>query len=155
MPSLANKWAGQLYGTNTGNLFMELSQEDSSVKGVVRFLDNLHGLALYEFTGTYEDNLKLDCKPLESSTAEGLGEVSVEASLTPEGNLRGVWRSTVGTAGTLVAYPHDITQQNQNASKSENIPEQIYNKNIQLGSVRLFSIDVKRTKAEGQVFHCA
>lgn len=144
MPSLANKWAGQLYGTNTGNLYIELSQEDSSIQGIVRFLDNLHGLALYKFTGSYDNKLNLNCKPLETSTAEDLGDVTIDAILTPEGNLRGTWQSTTGTAGTLVAYPHEIAGKSQDTSKSENIPEQIYNKNIKLGSVRLFSNDVKR-----------
>lgn len=144
MPSLSNKWAGQLYGTNTGNLFLELTQDGKSVQGVVRFLDNLYGLALYEFTGTFDGTLKLDCKPLESSTAEGLGSVTVEAVLTSEGNLRGEWHSTVGAAGTFIAYPHGTSSTSQDSTKSENIPEQIYNKNIQIGSVRLFSDDVKR-----------
>ncbi len=144
MSSLATKWAGRLYGTNTGNLFLELTQEGEAVRGVVRFLDNLYGLALYEFTGTYDGTLKLDCKPLKSSIAESLGDVIVEATLTPEGNLRGVWRSTLGTAGTIDAYPHDTSPTNQDSTKSENIPEQFYNKNIQIGSVRLFSDDIKK-----------
>jgi hypothetical protein len=144
MATLANKWAGRLFGTNTGNLFLEISQDGEAVKGLARVLDNLYGLALYEFTGTFDENLKLTCKPLESRSTDGLGVVTVEAFLTPEGNLRGTWHSTVGTAGTFDAYPHDITKANQNSTKSENIPEQIYNKNIQIGSVRLFSEDVRR-----------
>lgn len=144
MSSLATKWAGRLYGTNTGNLFLEIEQEGESVKGVARFLDNLYGLALYKFTGTFDGTLKLFCKPLDASLAEGLGDVTVEAILTPEGNFRGEWHSTVGTAGTFDAYPHDFTDAKQDATKIENIPEQIYNKNIQLGSVRLFSDDVKK-----------
>lgn len=144
MSSLATKWAGRLYGTNTGNLFLEITQDGETVNGIARFLDNLYGLALYEFTGTFNGTLKLKCKPLESSIAEGLGDVTVEAVLTPEGNLRGNWCSTVGTAGTFDAYPHDISAANQDSAKSQNIPEQIFNKNIQIGSVRLFSDDVKR-----------
>lgn len=144
MPSLVKKWAGRLYGTNTGNLFLELTQDGESIKGIVRFLDNLYGLALYEFTGTFDGKLKLNCKPLDSSIAEGLGDVTIEAILTPEGTLRGDWHSTVGTAGTLEAYPHDISSAYQDSTKAYNLPEQIYNKNIQVGSVRLFSDDVKR-----------
>jgi len=144
MSSLATKWAGRLYGTNTGNLFLEITQDGETVKGIARFLDNLYGLALYEFTGTFDGTLKLNCKPLDSSIAEGLGDVTVEAVLTPEGNLRGDWSSTVGTAGTFDAYPHDISATSQDSAKSQNIPEQIFNKNIPVGSVRLFSDDVKR-----------
>jgi|SRR5450759_372534 len=144
MPSLATKWAGRLYGTNTGNLFLELTQDGESVKGVARFMDNLYGLALYEFTGTFDEKLYLNCKPLDSSIAEGLGDVTIEAKLTPEGTLRGDWHSTVGTAGTFDAYPHDGSSANQDSTKVSNIPEQIFNKNIQIGSIRLFPDDVKR-----------
>ena len=144
MSSLAVKWAGRLFGTNTGNLFLELTQEGETVRGTARFLDSLYGLAIYEFTGSFDGTLRLDCKPLKTSVAEGLGEVTVEAVLTPEGNLRGDWHSTVGTAGTFEAFPHDTPNVRQDSTKFENAPEQIYNKNIQIGSVRLFSYYVKR-----------
>jgi hypothetical protein len=144
MPSLIPKWAGRIFGTNTGNLFLELTQDGDSVKGIVRILDNMYGLAVYEFTGTFDGKLHLNCKPIKSNNNVNIGEVTIEATLTQEGTLRGDWYSTVGTAGTFDAYPHDTQSSNQDLTNTNNIPEQIFNKNIQIGSVRLFSDDVKR-----------
>jgi hypothetical protein len=144
MPILAKRWAGRLYGTNTGNLFIELTQDGSSVKGVARFMDHLYGLALYEFTGEFDEGLKLDCKALNPKEEQEFGDIKVEGILTPEGNLRGEWHSTIGTAGTFDAFPHEISSVPQDGSKHGNIPEQIYNKNIRIGSVRLFSDNIKK-----------
>lgn len=144
MPTLAKKWAGRVYGTNTGNLFMELTQDGTNVKGTFRFMDDLFGLVLYEFIGEFDKNLKLDCKPLSAKEGQEHGNIKVEAILTPEGNLRGEWHSTIGTAGTFDAYPHEISSVKQDSAKRNNIPEQIYNKNIEIKAVRLFSDDIKR-----------
>lgn len=147
MPILAKRWAGRLYGTNTGNLFMELTQDGANVKGVARFMDHLYGLALYEFAGEFDESLKLDCKPLNPKEGQELGDIKVEAILTPTGYLRGEWHSTIGTAGTFDAFPHEISSVPQDISKPDNVPEQIYNKNIRIGSVRLFSDNIKKILA--------
>lgn len=142
MPILAKRWAGRLYGTNTGNLFLEIEQDGSNVKGMARFMDQLYGLALYEFTGEFDKSLRLDCKPLNPKEGLELGDIKVEAILQPNGSLRGDWHSTIGTAGTFDAYPHEISSTTQDSSKPNSIPEQIYNKNIKIGSVRLFTKNI-------------
>ena len=142
MTLLAKKWAGRLYGTNTGNIFLEINQEGKKVDGVARFMDNLYGLALYKFTGEFENELILNCIPIEEKEGMEYGNIKVKAMLTPEGNLRGEWESTIGTAGTLDAYPHDVVQPTQDPDKSQSVPEQVFNKNIELGSVRLFREDL-------------
>jgi len=143
MPGLADKWAGRIYGTNTGNLFIEIAQEGVDVSGIIRLMDNAYGLAIYKLVGTFDEKLKLDCKPHQAPQGIELGEVTVEAVLTPEGNLRGTWQSTLGTAGTFDAFPHN-THAPQTSSEAEKIPEQLYNKNIPIGSIRLFSEDIRR-----------
>ena len=108
MQPLNELWAGRLYGTNTGNLFIQLNQSNQHVKGVVRINDALYGLAIYDFTGTFDEKLNLHCIPRASFRGIELSEVQVIAYLTPEGNLKGTWESTVGTAGTFEAFPHNI-----------------------------------------------
>lgn len=142
MTLLGKKWAGRLYGTNTGNLFLEINQEGNKVSGLARIMDNLYGLTLYKFSGEFNDELVLNCIPIEEKEGMEYGDVKVKAILTPEGRLRGEWESTIGTAGTLDAYPHDIVQPAQDSGISESVPEQIFNKNIELGSVRLFREDL-------------
>lgn len=138
MANLANRWAGRLYGTNTGNIFLDLAQDGQKVFGHLRIMDSIFGVSIYEYTGTLEEELILNCVPAQTVEGVELGDVSVKGHLTPEGSIRGEWESTIGTAGTFEIHPHDI---NASAPGDSN-PEQIHNKTIQLGSVRLFKDDV-------------
>jgi hypothetical protein len=140
MENLANRWAGRLYGTNTGNVFLDLVQDDKNVSGRLRIMDSIFGVSVYEYTGTLYEELVLYCKPSQAIEGVELGDVSVKGRLTPEGNIKGDWESTIGTAGTFEIYPHDITTTDPGARETN--PEQVYNKTIQLGSVRLFKDDV-------------
>ncbi|WP_439503881.1 hypothetical protein [Methylophaga sp.] len=138
MTNLANRWAGRLYGTNTGNIFLDLAQDGQKVSGRLRVMDSIFGVSLYEYTGTIKEELILNCVPVQAVEGTGLGNVFVKGHLSPEGSIRGEWESTIGTAGTFEIHPHDI-----NASPpSDSNPEQIHNKTIPLGSVRLFKDDV-------------
>ena len=140
MADLANRWAGRLYGTNTGNVFLDLVQDDEKVSGRLRIMDSIFGVSVYEYTGTLGEELVLNCKPSQANKVVELGEVCVKGRLTPEGNIRGDWESTIGTAGTFEIYPHDITMADPGVREAN--PEQVYNKTIQLGSVRFFKDDV-------------
>lgn len=138
MTNLANRWAGRLYGTNTGNVFLDLAQDGKKVSGRLRIMDSIFGVSIYAYEGTIEDELVLNCTPVEAAEGVALGNVSVKGHLTPEGSIRGEWESTIGTAGTFELHPHDLMV----AATGDSNPEQIHNKTIQLGSVRLFKNDV-------------
>lgn len=138
MTNLANRWAGRLYGTNTGNIFLDLAQDGINVSGRLRIMDSIFGVSIYDYTGTIEEELVLNCVPIKAAEGVELGNVSVKGHLTPEGSIRGEWESTIGTAGTFDLHPHDL----KTASMGDSNPEQIHNKTIQLGSVRLFKDDV-------------
>jgi len=141
MSSLSKKWAGNLYGTNTGKFFLKLEEVEGNVKGEVRIADDVFGLSVYSCNGTFDEELQLKCVPT-SIPPEGieLGEVDVSATLTQDGRLEGEWASTLGTGGAFVAHPHGSPEPNVDAKSS--IPEQVYNKNIQLGAIRLASSDL-------------
>jgi hypothetical protein len=67
-----------------------------------------------------------------------LGIVTVVASISQDGLLTGDWSSKIGTAGTFNLFPHNLDD-----SQSKNdIPEQIFNKTIPIGSLRLFKEDI-------------
>ncbi|MGZ9738306.1 hypothetical protein ACXX83_07685 [Pseudomonas sp. GNP012] len=142
MPSLANHWTGRLFGTNTGNIFLELSQSNNNISGQLRIMDSVFGVSLYSYTGTIGDEITLHCTPLKSDEGVQISVVDVKGTLTPQGSIRGEWKSEIGTAGTFEIFPHDIknTQNSENTENSQ--PEQIHNKTIQLGSVRLFKEDI-------------
>ncbi len=142
MQKLANRWAGRLYGTNTGNLFFDLSQEGNNISGTVRINDNVMGVYVYTYEGTVNDEIVMVCTPAQEVDGLIQGNVTVKGYLTDSGHFKGDWESTIGTAGTFDAFPHNINKNEQNPSNNESTPEQIHNKSIELGSLRLFRSDV-------------
>ncbi|WP_163133625.1 hypothetical protein [Agarivorans sp. Alg241-V36] len=155
MLKLANRWAGKIYGTNTGNVFLELNQDESTLSGTLKIMDDIFGVSEYSCNGTIsEGEITLCCEP--SAMVEGmeLGEVTILAFIKQDGRLTGDWSSEIGTAGTFNIFPHNLDDKQ---SKSD-IPEQIFNKTISIGSLRLFKEDIinlisfmKKDFVEGRV----
>jgi hypothetical protein len=142
---LGKLWAGRVFGTNTGNLFIEFQRiEPPHVSGALRFMDTVFGLAVYSIEGTFDEALRITGKPTQGARGIELGELTAEATLTPEGNLRGTWTSSLGTGGTFEAFPHDPVPSRAQSRAAPMAPEQLYTKNIALGSIRLFAEDVKQ-----------
>ena len=96
MTGLDKIWAGRIYGTNTGNLFIEFDRTGPDVSGTLRLNDPIYGVAVYAIQGTFDESLLVTGKPLSAKEGVELGEISVEARLTSEGHLRGRWESTLG-----------------------------------------------------------
>jgi len=141
--NIGKLWAGRVYGTNTGNLFIEFDKSGPDVAGTLRFMDCAFGLAIYSIQGTFdEETLLITGKPTKGAEGVELGDLKAEAKLTPEGNLRGTWTTTLGTGGTLDAFSHDLAARAPQARAGAAVPEQLYTRNISLGAVRLFSEDV-------------
>jgi hypothetical protein len=143
MGTLTKLWAGRVYGTNTGNLFLSLDETGPKISGTLRFLDTEYGVVAYHVEGTFEDAIKLTGSPIEACGGVELGQTHVTAHLTQEGHLRGEWKSTIGTAGTFVAFPHSQETASQEAGAKAQIPEQFYTHSIVLGPVSLYAQDVR------------
>lgn len=143
MSSIGKLWAGRVFGTNTGNLFIELTQTEPELVGKLRIADSNFGVAVFNISGTYTDKLRIKGTPAQCREGIMLGDMTAEAILTPKGQLKGKWETAIGTAGTFEAYPHDFEPTNESDKKSA-IPEQVYLKHIEIGSVRLFADDVVR-----------
>ncbi|SPU45931.1 hypothetical protein [Brevundimonas diminuta] len=122
MAELIKRWAGHLYGTNTGNLFVELEGSSNDVHGTVRLMDAVFGLSIFTAVGTFIDgSLTLRCAVEQAPEGLEFGEITVEATLSPDGTLRGDWRSTLGTAGTLALFPHGETAPAQTGPRPERL----------------------------------
>lgn len=141
MPKLGKLWAGRVYGTNTGNLFLELDTSNGEIAGTVRLMDSAFGLTVYRVTGSFDGTLRLRGEPIEPPAGDKAGSIKATAILTPEGYLRGKWESSIGTAGTFEAYPHDVPPPDQRAAGAAQIPEQLYTSTVTLGAVRLYAKD--------------
>ncbi|WP_143034475.1 hypothetical protein [Nitrosospira multiformis] len=123
---------------------MELQDTGPTISGTLRIMDWDYGAAEYSVKGTFDDKLKLAGDPVRSPPDVELGVFTAEAVLTPEGSLRGTWTTTIGTGGPFEIFPHRGMHQENLVGKGSGIPEQLYTKNIPLGSVRLFAPDVKQ-----------
>ncbi|HYD78553.1 MAG TPA: hypothetical protein VEC06_01995 [Paucimonas sp.] len=139
MATLGKLWAGHVYGTNTGNLFLDLESDGPTVSGTLHFMDTQFGIAVYHVTGEFDGRLRLVGIPLQAEPGTELGNLTAEADLTSEGSLRGKWSTSLGSCGTFQAFPHDPGKTDQGSGHSGTVPEQIYSSNITLGSIRLNS----------------
>lgn len=142
MPTLGKLWAGRVFGTNTGNLFVELDSSGDRVAGTVRLMDTQFGLTVYKVTGSFDGTLRLKGEPTQVQDGVIAGALDITATLTPEGNLRGQWKSSLGTGGTFEAYPHDVLPPDQRAASPLTIPEQFFTSNVSLGAIRLYAKDL-------------
>ena len=106
--AIGKKWAGKLYGTNTGNMFVTLEGEDSALKGTVRVNDPDFGLVVYAVEGTFaEDELQITGTVEQGGEGLVFGTLTADAKLSSRGELEGSWATTIGSAGTFVLFPHD------------------------------------------------
>lgn len=139
MSNLAGPWAGRIFGTNTGNIFIEFSQDKSQLSGRVKISDDRFGISSYTFTGTENEQIVLNCSPEQAPEGIEVGDVTVAGQLQPDGTLTGQWNSTIGSAGTFRLWPHNIEGSQQETTE----PEQVYNRTVNIGSVRIFRDDIE------------
>ncbi len=143
MSTLGKLWAGRVYGTNTGNVFLALDEDKEKLSGTFRFLDDQYGAAVYHVEGEYGETISLIGQPKQSREGVELGELTIQGTLTPEGYLKGKWESTLGTGGLFSLYPHGEGQK-EAAENLAGVPEQFYNQNIQLGALILYEEDIRK-----------
>jgi hypothetical protein len=55
MSGIGRLWAGRLYGTNTGNLFIELAGDNQNLTGTLRFADDRFGPTVYSIQGSFNE----------------------------------------------------------------------------------------------------
>jgi hypothetical protein len=82
MATIGRLWAGHIYGTNTGKVFVEITGEGESLKGILRLNDTDYGLAVYQVAGSF-DGTTLRLEGDVSETQEGVqhGHIKIGGSL--------------------------------------------------------------------------
>jgi len=143
MTSLAPYWAGYLYGTNTGNLFVEFSEADGQISGKLRVNDTTLGVTVYEVSGTFEGGkLSLSGEPIQTEEGVQSGKITAEATLLSNGSLSGKWESKLGTGGIFQLFPHRGPVESLSVGEAVT-PEQLHTRTLTLGSIRLFPGDLR------------
>jgi hypothetical protein len=137
--AIGKLWAGRIYGTNIGNVFVKLTGEDAALTGIARLNDETHGVAVYELRGSFDGtNIALVGKPKDPPDNVMMGEVSVTGKLNAQGSLRGEWSSTLGTGGTVVLHRHDSADEQEPSS----VADQLHIKRHKFGAVALKRVDI-------------
>ncbi|MBL8638889.1 MAG: hypothetical protein JNK24_00900 [Alphaproteobacteria bacterium] len=139
---LSSIWTGKVFGTNTGNLFIEFKESGSGLEGILKFMDNLLGLVIYKISGSFDDKLKIMGEPLSAPENLQVGDLEIDGALNSQGHIQGTWKTVLGTQGTFIAFPHEMAPAKSSSSAGSLIPEQIYIKSISLGAITLFSDDI-------------
>jgi hypothetical protein len=140
MASIGRLWAGKIFGTNTGNVALEISGEDPALSGTIRFLDDSFGLVVYAMKGSFDGTALIATgEAVQAAPNIVNGTLEIKAALTPQGELRGEWTSTIGTGGTFHLFPHDAPARIENPS----LPERMHTAVRTLGAIRLYADDVR------------
>lgn len=134
--ALGRLWAGKVFGTNNGNLFVKLEGEDATLRGTLRFNDTEIGLVAYAIAGSFDGNfLTITGEPQTQSRDVELGRIKASATLKPKGELEGEWETDVGTAGAFFLFPHDRTA---SFGLDEQMPARLHTARHQFGAIRIF-----------------
>lgn len=127
--SIAALWTGNIYGTNTGKLFLRLEGDDASLQAAVHLNDDNRGIIVIEAVGSFKgQSLSLS----GDFPGEPQQSIDIIAKLNPDGNFRGGWTTNFGAAGTLALFPDDVFSEESPQNRG---PAQLYTARHVLGPV--------------------
>jgi predicted nucleotide-binding protein len=102
-PNISGIWTGEISGTNSGGLLLELIQELDRVYGSVRLYELDLGAYEYEVQGLGKgDDFFFFLTPRPNRNLN-LGTIEATCRLTGSGELTGQWNSSLGTGGVFIA----------------------------------------------------
>ena len=133
--AIGRLWAGRVYGTSTGNVFLNLEGEDIALTGTLRFNEPEVGIVVYSLTGAF-DGTRFEFVGTTQTAIEGaqFGDLKGSASLQPDGKLEGQWETTIGSAGTFLLFPH---RGSETTPAAEQPPDQMHKHINQFVQARL------------------
>lgn len=100
------RWAGNVYGTNTGRVLIDLADEEGELRGTIRINDTAAGLAIFSCSGPVAPELDLELVPLSAQPDVEIEAGRVRGNLRLDGSISGEWETAAGTAGTFHVFPH-------------------------------------------------
>lgn len=131
--ALTHKWAGRVWGTNVGNVYLTLEGSDEALVGTLRLNEPEIGVAVYAVQGSFvAPTLTLIGTPAAISESAEFGDLTATGNMNAKGEFYGDWQSNVGTAGTFVLYPHAGQEHTANIQA-----EQLHTARHQFGAVEI------------------
>lgn len=146
MTSIGKLWAGRIFGTNTGNVFVKLANTEGELHGEIKISDDKYGIANFEIVGVF-DGSKINFKSIKGTAPEGIepGEITVSGVLLSNGSLKGEWSNKIGTGGAFILHPHVGADTDLAPGSAGNpaLQEQVFIKTKPIGALRLYADDVR------------
>jgi len=106
--ALTKRWAGKVFGTNIGNVFVSLDGEDNALTGTVRINEAGVGIYVFNVQGNFvAPTLTMTGEPQAHVDGLVLGNVTIVGTMNAKGELHGDWTTTIGSGGTFVLFPHN------------------------------------------------
>ena len=108
--ALGRLWAGQIYGTNTGKLFVKFdsAEDDSALTGELRLNEPGVAIVIFKIVGRFDGSLlRLEGTPETETEGVRLGPLKATGYIQPDGSVKGEWETSSGTAGTFILFPHN------------------------------------------------
>lgn len=118
-------WAGNVYGTNSGKVFVKLTGNDDALQGTLSLNELGVGVIVFDVTATFDGTeLKLNGHPVKYPEGGQVSNLVAAGKLTGNGQLRGEWQTEAGSSGTFVLYPHDVIE--EKAREVDEAPYQVH-----------------------------
>ncbi|MFK0690901.1 hypothetical protein ACFX5Q_22255 [Mesorhizobium sp. IMUNJ 23033] len=139
MSGLSKRWAGNLFGTNTGNLYCEISGPEKAFQIRLRVMDPVFGLTVYDGEGSFDGTaLHFTGKVVQSEPGVATSPIRGAGQLSSKGSITGDWQSELGHAGTFILHPHDAAGI---AEAAEDMRGTVHTETRKLGAIRLYRSD--------------
>lgn len=118
--AITKRWAGRVWGTNLGNVFVILDGGDDALTGTLRMNEPGVGIAVYNVQGAFDaPTLTIQGEPQAQIEGVELGQLSVTGTMNAKGEIHGDWQTTIGSAGTFVLFPHAADEQADDVQQAE------------------------------------
>lgn len=118
--AITKRWAGRVWGTNVGNVFVTLDGEDTALSGTLRMNEPGVGIAVYTVQGAFiAPTLALTGQPQAQIEGVEFGQLSITGTMNAKGEINGDWQTTIGSAGTFVLFPHAAGEQADDVQRAE------------------------------------
>ncbi|MFG1202133.1 hypothetical protein V5F29_07035 [Xanthobacter aminoxidans] len=133
--SLAQRWAGRVFGTNVGNVFIKFSGEDAALSGSLHFNEGEDSSVVYAVSGKF-DGVKLILAGVgpELDGGRRRSNISLSCDISAKGELIGEWEAENGSAGTIHLFPHNL---NVDGGASAIHPEQLHTARYNFGAIEI------------------
>ena len=115
--NLTGTWTGEMRGTNSGGMTLELQHEGDRIYGHGKFYEPSLGTYVYDIQGSSKSGVFSFFLTPRPNQPVSLGNIQASCSIDGENSLKGKWRSTLGTEGVFDLQRFDPLV------KSTNTPE--------------------------------